>query len=573
MNSNPVAAFFARLSPTARTILRTVLYGLAAGLSAVVFQSGIHFLYTHGIVHLARLPLPTFLVGSLLAVVGTAAFSSWLLNRLCPEAVGGGIPRLKLSYWKDFGQSRHRLAPLKLLGGIIAVGGGSSLGPEGPALQIGGAVASTIASATGEPAHNRRAATAAGAAAGLAAAFNAPLAAVTFVLEEIVGDLNSRLIGTILLAAVLGALVAHGLVGEQPAFALANIVGVHWPAYVAVPLVAASVALVGNLFQRTALALRGWNRRPRRTPPWLRAALGGFAVWLLAIAVFGFSSRLGVFSSGYDDLSASLHGTVPLTDAALLLGAKVLATAICFGLGGCGGLFAPTLFFGGLTGAAVAGLLGLVIPLSPADHALLAVVGMSSGLASIGGAPVTSVLIVFEMTHEFAIVPPLVLAALVARPLAHALSRRNIYDAILDQDGQDIERIIPPRNLHDWQHAPVSRIANFRPVLVRDTAPAALGRLLDEKPYACFPVVDTEARPLGLLTRAEAKAAAAENRTPRLAPAICVRRETSIHDVQHRLIDSPEGVVLIQAGADNRIIGLVTLHDLLRAEASFDQNE
>jgi len=573
MSSNPVAAFFARLPPTARLILRTTLYGLAAGLAAVAFQTGIHVFYHHGLVELSHLGRPQFLVASLLLVVGTAAFSSWMLTRFCPEAGGGGIPRLKLSFWKDFGQVRHRLAPLKFLGSLIAVGGGSSLGPEGPALQIGGSVASSLASATGEPVHHRRAATAAGAAAGLAAAFNAPLAAVTFVLEEVVGDLNSRLIGGILLASVVAALLAHGLVGEQPAFALGAINGVHWATYLAVPVVAATVAVVGHLFQRGALALRGWNRRPRALAPWMRAGLGGFAVWALGIGVFALTGRLGVFSGGYDDLSASLRGAVPLDDASLLLAAKVVATAICFGLGGSGGLFAPTLFFGGLAGASVAGLVNLVHPLAPNDMALLAVVGMSSGLASIGGAPVTSVLIVFEMTHEFAIVPPLVVAALVARPLSLLLSRHNIYDAILAQDGQDIERIMPPRDLHSWQRAPISRIANFRPVLVRDTTPAALARLLAGSNFACFPVVDTDSRPLGLLTRAEAQAAVAENRTPQLQPAPTARRETSIHDVQQLLIDSPAGLVLIRAGADDRIIGLVTLHDLLRAETAFDTAE
>ena len=267
MSSNPVAAFFARLPPTARLILRTTLYGLAAGLAAVAFQTGIHVFYHHGLVELAHLGRPQFLVASLVLVVGTAAFSSWLLARFCPEAGGGGIPRLKLTFWKDFGLVRHRLGPLKFLGSLIAVGGGSSLGPEGPALQIGGSVASSLAAATGEPVHHRRAATAAGAAAGLAAAFNAPLAAVTFVLEEVVGDLNSRLIGGILLASVVAALVAHGLVGEQPAFALGAINGVHWATYLAVPVVAATVAAVGYLFQRGALALRGWNRQPRALAP------------------------------------------------------------------------------------------------------------------------------------------------------------------------------------------------------------------------------------------------------------------------------------------------------------------
>ena len=351
--------------------------------------------------------------------------------------------------------------------------------------------------------------------------------------------------------------------------AVGAVVGVRWTTYLAVPLVAAAVAVVGHLFQRGALSLRAWNRRPRATPPWVRAGLGGLAVWLLGAGVFLATHRLGVFSGGYDDLSAALHGAVPLDDASLLLAAKVVATAICFGLGGSGGIFAPTLFFGGLTGAALGGLLGLAFPLAPADHALLAVVGMASGLASIGGAPVTSVLIVFEMTHEFAIIPPLVIAALVARPLSHALSRRNIYDAILEQDGAEIERHVPPRDLHSWQSSPVSRIANFRPVLVREPAPAALTPLLADHAYACFPVVDSAGRALGLLTRGEAERAVATGAAPQLQPAPTARRETPIREVQRLLIDSPAGQVLIVAGAEDRVVGLLTLHDLLRAETAF----
>ncbi len=564
-----VAELIGRLPPAARPVVRTALYGLAAGFAAIVFRLGIHEVYDNGIRRLSELSLGRFLIGSLLLVMATAGFSAWLLNRFCPEAVGGGIPRLKLSFWKDFGQARKRLAPLKLLGGVLAVGGGSSLGPEGPTLQIGGAVASNLAGVCGEPAQKRRAAAAAGAAAALAAAFNTPLAAVTFVLEEVVADLNSKLIGGMLLASVLGSFVAHALVGEQPAFQLGTLGRVGWPAYAMVPLVAAFVALVGNLFQRGALAVRGWNKQARPTPLWLRAALGGACVWALGIGVYLATGRLGVFSYGYDDLTAALNGTVPLHDSFVLLGAKLLATAVCFGLGGAGGLFAPTLFFGAMAGAVVAGLAGILLPLTPSECALLAVVGMSSALAATGGAPVTSIFIVFEMTHEFAVVPPLIVAALVARPLARALARHNIYDAILKQDGQDIEQVIPPRDLRAWQDAPISRIANFRPVLVRDTSPAALAQLLKEKTHDRFPVVHVDARPRGLLTRAELKAALKEGREPVLVDCPAVRRETSLREVQRILIDAPDGMVLIQAGADDRIIGLVTLHDLLRAEAAF----
>jgi len=570
MNDLSAAALIGRLPPAARPVLRTLGYGLAAGLVAVAFHLGIHYLYANGIERLARASLPTFLLGSLLLVTGTSAVAGWLLGSFCREAAGSGIPQLKAAFWKDFGWVPWRTIWVKFIGGVLTVGGGASLGREGPTVQLGGGLASQLAGWLGEPKQQRRPAAAAGAAAGLAAAFNTPIAAVTFVLEEIIGDLNSRLLGGVLLASVVGALVAHGFLGEQPAFQLQAVGHVGWVVYGAVPVVALLAAGAGSLFQKTALGLRGWNKQPqRRLPIWARTTLGGLAVWCIGSAVFVYTGRLGVFSLGYSDLTAALNGGMSGQDAALLLAAKLAATVICYGLGGCGGIFAPTLFFGAMTGVATAGLLALLVPLSPSGVVLLAVVGMSSCLAAVVRAPVTSILIVFEMTHEFAVVPPLMVAALISQAVSHFFAQHNFYDALLHQDGAEVERAIPPRDLRAWQDSPVSRVANFRPVLVRDTTPAALARLLAEKSYACFPVVQTDARPLGLLTRTEACAAVAENRAPHLAPALTARRETSVREVQRLLIDAPEGMVLIQAGVDDRTIGLITLHDLLRAEAAF----
>jgi CIC family chloride channel protein len=253
-------------------------------------------------------------------------------------------------------------------------------------------------------------------------------------------------------------------------------------------------------------------------------------------------------------------------DAAILLGAKLLATAVCYGLGGCGGIFAPTLFFGAMTGVAAAGLVGLAVPLGPSAYVLFAVVGMSSCLAAVVRAPVTSILIVFEMTHEFVLVPPLMVAALVSQAVAHRLTKNNFYDALLEQDGQSVEQVIPPRDLKAWQEAPVSRIGNFRPVIVRDLSPAGLRQLLAEKTFERFPVAQPDGLPLGILTRAAAQAALAENRAPQLMPAPTCRREAAVREAQSLLIESPAGMVVIVAGVDGRVIGLVTLHDLLRAE-------
>ncbi|HWA85914.1 MAG TPA: chloride channel protein [Opitutus sp.] len=566
MSLDFLARWLDRLTPAGRSVVRTAVYGLVAGLIAVAFQLAVKFLYQNGIVRLSHGSLGTFLVGSFIIVAVTSSISGWLLSSFCPAAAGSGIPQLKVGFWKDFGLVPWRILWVKFIGGALSVGGGSSLGREGPSVQLGGGLASNVAGLLGEPKHQRRPAVAAGAAAGLAAAFNTPIASVTFVLEEIIGDLNSRLLGGVLLASVLGALVVHGILGAQPAFSLhaSGSPGI-W-AYAATPLVALLASLAGVVFQQSSLGIRHWNKTPRALPPWTRVLAGGLAVWVLGSAVFAYTGHTGVFSLGYDDLSVALDGRMPAPQAALLLVAKLAATSICYGLGGCGGIFSPTLFFGAMTGAATAGLLDFATPVHGPGYELLAVVGMSSCLAAVVRAPVTSILIVFEMTHEFALVPPLMIAALISQAVARRFTKENFYDALLTQDGTSVEHVVPPRDLRAWLDSPVSRIGNFRPTLVRDTSPAALRQLLAEKAFDRFPVVRPDAKLLGVLTRAEAELAITGNRAPNLAQAPICRREATVRTVQSLLLDSPTGVVLIIAGVDERVIGIVTLHDLLRAE-------
>ena len=154
---------------------------------------------------------------SLAVIVVTSLIVGWLLNSFCPEAAGSGIPQAKLAFWKEFGFAPKRIAWIKFVAGVISIGGGQSLGREGPSVQIGSNLASTLAGLLGVPKQGRRSASAAGSAAGLAAAFNAPLASVAFVLEEIIGDLNSRSLGAVLLASVIGAFIVHAFIGAQPA--------------------------------------------------------------------------------------------------------------------------------------------------------------------------------------------------------------------------------------------------------------------------------------------------------------------------------------------------------------------
>jgi CIC family chloride channel protein len=283
------------------------------------------------------------------------------------------------------------------------------------------------------------------------------------------------------------------------------------------------------------------------------------------VAVFERTQRLGVFSLGYDDLSSALAGDIGWQLATVLLVAKFIATFTCYGFGGCGGIFSPTLFFGGMTGVVLAGLVGLEWPMARADTLTLAVVGMSACLGAVVGAPVTGILIVFEMTHEFALVPVLMIGALVSQAISRKMNRENFYDALLTQDGHHIDHVRPPRDLQSWQQFPISAIANFRPVIIHDLAPAKLQDFLKSHPYQRFPVVQ-EDKLTGILTRREAEAALRENRAPKVESVTTCLPHQTVRKLQGLLVESPSNFVVLVDDDVGKILGVITLHDLLRAE-------
>ncbi len=559
-----------RFPARSRAVLTSCVYGLTAGLAAVFFQLGIGWLYNQGIARFAGKPLFYFATGTFLVITATSFLGGWLMQTFGKDAAGSGIPQHKLAFWKDFGFVRWRVAVLKFVAGILSVGGGASLGREGPSVQIGGALASNVAGLAGEAKQTRRAAAAAGAAAGLAAAFNAPLAATTFVLEEIIGDLNSRLLGPVLLASVLGALVVHGVIGPQPSFRLKVSDAPTWFGFVMTPLVAGIAALVGVYFQRFSLNLRMRMKAHPEIPIWLTPALGGWITWILGVSIYWHTGHLGIFSLGYDDLSSALAGDIGWQLAALLLVGKFMATFCCYGFGGCGGIFSPTLFFGCMVGTAISSLLGLEWHVSPGDSLTLAVVGMSACLGAVVWAPVTGILIVFEMTQKFSLVPALMLGALVSQTVARRMNHQNFYDEVLEQDGHRIEHVRPPRDLQSWEQLPVSAIANFSPVVVTDLGEKAVMAMLSAHPYHQFPVVQA-GKLAGILLREDASKALKEKTEMPMHPATVCLRDASIGRLQQLLIESDTQFVVILDRDGGTVVGLLTLHDLLRAQAEMSQ--
>jgi len=192
---------------------------------------------------------------------------------------------------------------------------------------------------------------------------------------------------------------------------------------------------------------------------------------------------------------------------------------------------------------------------------------MSACLGAVVRAPVTGILIVFEMTHQFSLVPALMLGALVSQAISRKLNLHSFYEEILVQDGHRLEHVVPPRDLHSWQQLPVSAMATFQPVLVQDTSGPELQNLLRRWPYQRFPVT-LEGRAIGILTRKEAEAALAEKRAPKLEPVVTCLPHQTVRELQGKLIESTSLMALLTDQADGKVIGIVTLHDLLRAEVA-----
>ena len=534
---------------------------------AVLFHLSIHTIYHATFETWATKGTLFFALATLGLMLGVALLSGWLVNVRCPAAAGSGIPQLKLAFWKDFGWSAPQIMVLKFVVGSLSVGGGMSLGREGPSVQLAGTMGSWLATRLGLAKQKHRMPAAAGAAAGLAAAFNTPLAAVTFVLEEIIGDLNSRFLGNMLMASLLGALVAHFILGPQPAFHLSLPDEAGWQVYLLTPWVAAVATLVGVFFQWSSLKIRNWTRTQSKVAVWLVPCLGVLPTWAIGVIVWAKTGHLGVFSLGYADLSEALAGHLTWQIVALLLVTKLAATILCYGFGGCGGIFSPTLFLGAMAGITAAALAQCVMPLHDADVAVLAVVGMCACMGAAVRAPVTGILIVFEMTHQFALVLPLMLGALVSQAISRRLLPTNFYDTILEQDGHHLHRIIPPRDLASWQQLPASTIANFHPVALTDFKPDILRQTIDQHPFANFPCVQ-DMHVTGVMSRHVIEKALLSGAEVLPEPPSTAKPQDSIGVVQDLLIQSETGMVIL-CDDHGHLLGVVTLHDLVRAQAAY----
>jgi chloride channel protein, CIC family len=442
-----------------RAFFLPAVYGLCGGLAAVAFQSALNLTFSIlWEVPAQQIGHVTFALFSLLTIVLTSISAGLILKFVSRAAAGSGIPQVMVAYWKDFGFISFKVVMAKFFAGVLSIGGGCSLGREGPTVHLAGALSSSMAGWFRVAKQERRPALLCGAAAGLAGAFNTPLSAIAFVLEQISEDLNHRgFVAQVLIASATATFVSHTLLGENPAFAIPAVSHLSAIPYLLVVPLAALAALAGVAFQKGTLAWRGQIKRVNRIPLFLKPAVGALINWVVGIAVFFWIAKLGVFGLGYGDLATMLGGGITGTQATILLIAKLVATTAVYAWGGVGGIFSPTLFFGAATGLIFTDLCGLILNIEPGDRIALSVAGMSACFGAVVRAPITSILIVFEMTHQFSLVPLLMIGSVASQAVSRSLCRTDFYNGIIEQDGVELDHYLESASVASLQGAARSK--------------------------------------------------------------------------------------------------------------------
>ncbi len=534
---------------------------------AVVFHHAINFIH-HAIWHpLARGTSESFIISGFIVLTLVGLANGWLLSKFAPEAAGSGIPQLKTAYRKHRGQISFRIVWVKFIAATLSVGGGLSLGREGPSVQLAGGLASVIGQKLKLSHFRIRTLTACGAAAGLAAAFNAPIAAVAFVLEEIIEDLNSRTIGPILLASFVSIVTLFFLQGTEPAFVIPAVESFNGLVYLAVPVIAAVASLAGVGFQKSTLS---WTRKIRESsslPAWIRPLVGAWINWAIACLVFYWIGRIGVLGLGHQDLTASLAGELTIVSLIILFVAKWIATTSAYAWGNCGGIFTPTLFLGAMIGGACGQGIDLGLGLDQDSQRLLTIVGMSACLGSVVRAPITSILIVFEMTHDFALVPPLMLAALVSQAISRSMCKENFYNQFLKDSGIHLETAGSLRAQASWRNRRISAFANFDAPFLKSLDKNEIRKQLNKYPDNIFPLLDADHQPSALIERTELDKFLNFGNIPRTHSPTLVYPEQTMQEVENLLKKDPLSSLMLVT-RKNRYLGLFSNQEAIQSKDS-----
>ena len=538
--------------------------GLLAGGTVRLFQAAHQILWKHSQQLVGDVPAPLrSLAWVLLPAVGALA-AGLLLARFVGHERHHGVAGIIESVALAGGRLRWWRTPVKALGAIVAIGTGSSVGPEDPSVQLGASAGSMLGQFLRLSRERVRALVAAGGAAGVAAAFNAPIAGLFFGIEVVLGEVGTSALTVAMLASVASAALTQAVVGTHPAFAVPSYAGVSLAELPLFVVLGAAAGLVAVAYVRGLELVR---ERAARTglPMPVRAGLAGLAVGLLGLAL---PQVLGVGYGSVEKLVAGTAGVLPWVLLAIVA-AKLAATCLSIGAGVPGGTFAPSLVIGAALGAAMAGGLDALSPAFGASPSAWALVGMAAVLGAAVHAPLTAILLVFELTNDYRAILPTMLGTLTALVVEQRLVGESIYTMALASKGV---RIRAGRDVDVLESIHVGEVALSPVDQLPEPLPLAdARRRLVRQQSQGLPVVDGGGLLIGMLTLSDLDRAEEEGRAKTVGeiatrdPLVCHADETLARALERMGARGVGRLPVVDRDDLRRVRGLLRRSDVVRA--------
>jgi CIC family chloride channel protein len=425
---------YLRQSETSFLLIFSITVGVFTGFGAILFRwliTSFRVLFFDRGGTLLDFMGPYYVI--IIPAVGGLIFGP-LIYFFAREAKGHGVPEVMLAVASMGGRIRPRVALIKALASSICIGSGGSVGREGPIVQIGSTLGSSLGQLFKLSEEKIKILVACGAAGGIAATFNAPLAGIFFALEVILGQYGFKFFSSVVLSSVTATVISRTFVGDYPAFMVPKytLLSVwEFPLYFIFGFIAAFVALfyIKSVYKSEDL-FNAW-----KIPEYVKPVIGGFGIGLIGL----FFPQ--IFGVGYETIELALYGKIGLVLVSALVLIKILATSVTLGSGGSGGVFAPALFIGAMLGESYGKITQLLVPSIAIPSGAGALVGMGAVFAGASHAPISAILILFEMTGNYLIILPLMITCITSTVVVRRFSKESIYSLKLTRRGIDLEKL------------------------------------------------------------------------------------------------------------------------------------
>lgn len=560
-----------RLSPFRLGILLALLVGVVSGLGAVGFRYLLDLFQVlfFGSYQDSLSPLGRYAVILLPATGGL--FVGLLVYFLAREAKGHGVPEVMLAVSRNGGRIRGRVAVVKALASSICISSGGSVGREGPIVQIGSAAASFLGQRFGVSSTWIQVLVACGAAGGISATFNAPIAGVFFALEVILRSFSVQYFGLVVISSVIADVISQMFLGNDPAFVVPHYSLTNPWELGLYALLGVLSAILGLAFMRFLYFMEDRFDNLKWVPEYLRPVIGGAGVG--AIGFF----YPQIFGVGYGPIGGALAASYTLQLLAIIALMKILATSLTLGSGGSGGVFAPSLFIGAMAGSAFGEGAGLLFPGAVGPAGAYGVVGMAAVFTGAAWAPITAIIIVFEMTRDYNLMLPLMLAVVVSTFLSRRLSRDSIYTLKLRRRGIDL---LATRRQGIFDTIMVGEImAKSYPFVYTDSPVQNLPSTFESTGVHGLPVLNAEQELVGIVTATDVEHAMSNGYEGRTAYDIATRSLITAYEDQtlSEVVTQPGAqevgyIPVVDREDSKKLLGVLRRQDMITAYAAAASN-